>query len=100
MTYVAYGAVVLDLPQNPQINVFYFTGPTLVKELNDELINTVVSLDPYHERNCSEEAVQQFNSKLDEILTDIEQGTLDETSTRNIELLYHIAESIEFIEQP
>ena len=99
MTYVAYGVVVLHLPENPHINVFYFTAPTISQEVNDELVEILFNWET-HERNCSEETKEQFNLKLEEIVTQIEQETLDETSLHNIRMLYHIANSIQFLEQP
>lgn len=97
MTYVAFGAVVVHLPENSLVNVFYFAGPTINKELNDELVSILVNLDHY-ERNCNEDTIQLFNDQLDEIIVWVENGALDEISNQNIKTLYHIAHSIKFFE--
>ena len=98
MTYVAFGSVVVHLPDNPQVDVFYFTGPTINNELNDELVSILVDLESY-ERKCNEDTIQRFNARLGEITVQVENKTLDEKSNQNITTLYQIANSIEFVDQ-
>lgn len=86
--------IMVDLPTNNWINGFLFSSNFTSYQLQSTL-NSILDLnDPI--AKCSEGVRQQYNDAIQQIDAGLRTGLLDEGTLQNLNMLWHVAESIKF----
>jgi hypothetical protein len=99
ITYRPLGIVRIDLPENPTIQGFTLAAPFLSPDAQNEL-DAELSLGPAGYVGCDEDASREaYDQRVEELLQGFLARRLDNTSTRNVEFLIYLGQSIRFIEE-
>ena len=86
--------VEIVLPENPKINGFIFTWNFVPQDLTKEL-NDILGLKEFWGfENCTQESIQAYDQKLNELFEAIASNKTTGETRRNLNKMLHMAESI------
>lgn len=86
--------VKIDLPGNPKINGFIFAWNFLPEELANEFNEILGLRENWGFENCTEETIQAYDQKLNELFEAIASNKTTGETRRNLNKMLHLAESI------
>ncbi len=90
--------VMINLPDNPQINGFIFVSKFLSPELRDEVaaarLYFVQDSDSIPAQKCDLESQAAYDQWMEDFVRRIENGDVDEETALNLSRLEHLARSI------
>ncbi len=95
--YQPIGVNLMNLPKNPKINGFAIAAPFLYDQLQNELDSLLGIIPEQGATLCDNSHMEAYNQKVQEMMDAFMHNRLEDVSRRNLELLIHLAHSINFL---